>query len=70
MQRGFRRGYCFFSRGGQAGGFRPRRAAGAVFAGPEAAAMRAEAAELRRRLAAIEERLAGKGAGDPESAES
>lgn len=73
MQRGFRRGFCFFSRGGYAGGFRPNRAAGAGFADTAAAEMRAQAAELRRRLAAIEERLAGLGAKeerDPEGGES
>jgi hypothetical protein len=68
LQRGFRRGRCFFSRGRQPGGdetgygagFGPRRAAGGGAPEAGAAELRAEAAELRRRLEVIEQRLGGR----------
>jgi hypothetical protein len=68
LQRGFRRGRCFFSRGRQPGGdeagygagFGPRRAAGGGAPEAGAADLRDEAAELRRRLEVIEQRLGGR----------
>lgn len=68
MQRGFRRGFCFFSRRGEAGGYRSRRAAGSM---PSTEArprsLEAEAEELRRRLATIERQLAGEAPPAPDA---
>ena len=59
MQRGFRRGFCNFGRGrggiGYGAGWFPET----VPPRPEKSGLEAEAAELRRRLEAIEKRLAG-----------
>lgn len=60
LQRGFRRGFCFFSRGRNAAGFRPPTGTGGTFQpGPAESDLQAEAADLRRRLEAVEMRLAG-----------
>jgi hypothetical protein len=59
LQRGFRRGSCFFGRGRNAVGFGPRWAAERIQPEPAKPSLEAEAADLRRRLEAIEQRLAG-----------
>jgi hypothetical protein len=59
LQRGFRRGFCFFGRGRSAVGFGPRWAAERIQPEPAKPILEAEAADLRRRLEAIEQRLAG-----------
>jgi hypothetical protein len=66
LQRGFRRGFCFFGRGRGGFGYGARWVP--TPAPPELAKsnLEAEAAELRRRLDAIEQRLAGMGKSDAE----
>ncbi len=64
MQRGFRRGFCFFGLGRGAFGYGPRRTAADDLPLDEKAYVKAEAAELRRRLEAAERRLADLEAGE------
>ena len=59
LQRGFRRGFCFFGRGRNAAGFGPLRTGGTIQAGSAGPDLQAEAADLRRRLEVVEQRLAG-----------
>lgn len=59
QQRGFRRGFCYFGRGRNAVGFGPRWTAERIQPEPAKPSLEAEAADLRRRLEAIEQRLAG-----------
>jgi len=72
LQRGSRRGFCFFGRGRGRGGFGNGARWVSTPAPPELAksSLEAEAAELRRRLDAIEQRLAGMGeaGAEPKSA--
>jgi Family of unknown function (DUF5320) len=71
FQRGLRRGFCFSDREWNAAGYGPRRAAGGTIQ-PDLAKpnLQAEAADLRRRLDAIERRLAGMENPDLESKEA
>jgi len=66
LQRGFRRGFCFFGRGrggiGYGAGWFPETSPPS----PAKSSLEAEAAELRRRLEAIEQRLAGMAAASSE----
>jgi hypothetical protein len=66
LQRGFRRGFCFFGRGRGGAGYGARRVPEAAPPDLAKPSLEAEAAELRRRLDAIEQRLAGMGAGGAE----
>jgi hypothetical protein len=67
LQRGFRRGFCWFNRsgdiaareGGGGYGYGTRRAGGRTVPEPSPADLKTEAQELRRRLETIEKRLAG-----------
>jgi hypothetical protein len=59
QQRGFRRGFCFFGRGRGGAGDRADRSPETAAADPVRSGPAAEAADLRRRLEAIEQRLAG-----------
>jgi hypothetical protein len=59
LQRGFRRGSCFFGRGRNAAGYGPRWAVETAQPQTTRISLQAEAADLRRRLEAIEQRLAG-----------
>ena len=59
LQRGFRRGFCFFSRGRNTAGFGPLREGRTIQASPAGTDLLAEAADLRRRLEAVEQLLAG-----------
>jgi len=59
LQRGFRRGSCFFGRGRSAVGYGPRWAVETVQPQTTKPGLQAEATDLRRRLEAIEQRLAG-----------
>jgi hypothetical protein len=59
LQRGFRRGFCFFGRGRNAASFGAPQAGGTIQPGPARTDLKAEAEDLRRRLEAIEIRLAG-----------
>jgi hypothetical protein len=59
LQRGFRRGFCFFGRGRNAVGTGPLRAGGTTRPDSAKPDLHAEAADLRRRLEAVERWLAG-----------
>jgi len=72
LRRGFRRGFCFFGRGRGRGGIGcgARRVPTPAPPEPAKSNLAAEAAELRRRLDAIEQRLAvmGEAGAEPKSA--
>ena len=59
LQRGFRRGFCFFGRGRSGAGYGPRWAAEPIQLDRIKSNLQAEAEDLRRRLEAVEQRLAG-----------
>ncbi|MCU0603290.1 MAG: DUF5320 domain-containing protein [Desulfobacterales bacterium] len=59
LQRGSRRGFCFFGRGRGGTGYGPRRYPETIPPNPVRPDLEAEAAALRRRLETIEQRLAG-----------
>jgi hypothetical protein len=59
MQRGFRRGFCLLNRGRNAARYALRWSAETTRPDPAMPDLEAEAARLRRRLDAIERRLAG-----------
>ena len=59
LQRGSRRGFCFFGRGRNAAGYGPRWAAEPIPPERITPNLAAEAEDLRRRLQAVERRLAG-----------
>jgi hypothetical protein len=59
LQRGFRRGSCFFGHGRSSVRYGPRWAVETVQPQTTEPGLQAEAADLRRRLEAIEQRLAG-----------
>jgi hypothetical protein len=58
-QRGFRQGFCFFSRSPEFGFSRPREAGLRPPLIEENARLRAEAEDLKRRLETIEQKIAG-----------
>lgn len=59
LQRGFRRGFCFFGRGRGGAGYGARWFLETTQPNRMKSSLEAEAEELRRRLDAIEQRLAG-----------
>jgi hypothetical protein len=59
LQRGFRRGFCFFGRGRGGIGYGARWYPETTQPNQIRSNLEAEAAKLRRRLDAIEQRLAG-----------
>jgi hypothetical protein len=59
LQRGFRRGFCCFGRGSGGTGHGPRWYPEPITSRPVRSDLETEAATLRRRLEAIEQRLAG-----------
>jgi hypothetical protein len=59
LQRGFRRGFCFFGRGRGWAGYGPHWAAEPIPPDRIKSNLAAEAEDLRARLEAVEQRLAG-----------
>jgi hypothetical protein len=59
LQRGFRKGFCFYGRGRGGAGYGPRWAAEPIQPDRIKSNLAAEAEDLRRRLEAVEQRLAG-----------
>jgi hypothetical protein len=59
LQRGFRKGFCFYGRGRGGAGYGPRWAAEPIQPDRIKSNLQAEAEDLRRRLETVEQRLAG-----------